>query len=254
MKRTVDDLHYNRHVVLYLTTNSHQREIINGLCVRRKTVPIPLVDFVWRTDDLTDGMYVASADARWDIIFTRSHDGKTRVMLCGPTFKTLQVPYSPGNKHIGICYKPWAIFTNIPVTTMLNVTKALPMPSADTFILQGITWKCPTYENIDEFVAKQEKRGCLKADPIIRDVLENKPVDMSLRSIQRHFIKTIGMSPRRVRQINSARMAVKLLQQGRTLSEVAYELDYADLPHMTRMLRRFTGYTSHGNKYRGETV
>jgi AraC-like DNA-binding protein len=85
-------------------------------------------------------------------------------------------------------------------------------------------------------------------------VLENKPVDMSLRSIQRYFTKTIGMSPHRVRQINIARTAVKLLRRGCTLSEVAYELDYADLPHMTRMLRRFTGYTSNGNKYRGEPV
>ena len=225
-----------------------------GFTYEEKLSESPLVDFIWRTEDLTDGMYVASADARWDMIFTRSHDGKTRVLLCGPSFKTAQVPYSPGNKHIGICYEPWAIFTDIPITTMLNVTKALPMPSDDTFVMQGVTWKFPTYESIDEFVAEQEKRGLLKADPIIRDILENKPVDMSLRSVQRHFVKTIGMSPRRVRQINSARQAVKLLQQGYTLSEVAYELDYADLPHMTRMLRRFTGYTSNGNKYRGESV
>jgi hypothetical protein len=225
-----------------------------GFTYEEKLSRSPLVDFVWRTEDLTDGVYVASADARWDIIFTRRQHGKTRVLLSGPSFKTLQVPYSPGNTHIGICYKSWAVFTDIPITTMLNVTRALPTPSEDTFVMQGITWKFPTYENIDEFVAEQEKRGSLQADPIIRDVLENKPVGMSLRSIQRHFIKTIGMSPRRVRQINNARMAVKLLQQGYTLSEVAYELDYADLPHMTRMLRRFTGYTSNGNKYRGESV
>jgi hypothetical protein len=225
-----------------------------GFTYEEKLSRSPLVDFVWRTEDLTDGVYVASADARWDIIFTRRQHGKTRVLLSGPSFKTLQVPYSPGNKHIGICYKSWAVFTDIPITTMLNVTRALPTPSEDTFVMQGITWKFPTYENIDEFVAEQEKRGSLQADPIIRDVLENKPVGMSLRSIQRHFIKNIGMSPRRVRQINNARMAVKLLQQGYTLSEVAYELDYADLPHMTRMLRRFTGYTSNGNKYRGESV
>jgi Helix-turn-helix domain len=225
-----------------------------GFTYEEKQSQSPLVDFIWRTEDLTNGVYVASADARWDMIFTRSQDGKTRVLLCGPSFKTAQVPYSPGNKHIGICYKPWAIFTDIPITTMLNVTRALPMPSEDTFVMQGVTWKFPTYENIDEFVAEQEKRGLLKADPIIRDVLENKPVNMSLRSIQRHFTKTIGMSPRRVRQINSARKAVQLLQQGNTLSEVAYELNYADLPHMTRMLRRFTGYTSNGNKYRGESV
>jgi AraC-like DNA-binding protein len=94
----------------------------------------------------------------------------------------------------------------------------------------------------------------LEADPIIRDVLENKPVGMSLRSVQRHFVKIIGMSPRRVRQIESARKAVRMLQQGNTLSDVAYELEYADLSHMTRMLRRFTGYTSNGNKHRGESI
>jgi AraC-like DNA-binding protein len=225
-----------------------------GFIYEEKISQSPLIDFIWRTEDLTDGVYVASADARWDMIFTRSPDGKTKVLLSGPSFKAAQVPYSPGNKHVGICYKPWAIFTDIPITTMLNVTIALPMSSDDTFVMQGITWKMPTYENVDQFVAEQEKRDLLKADPIIRDVLENKPVGMSLRSVQRHFTKTIGMSPRRVRQIDSARKAVKLLQQGRTLSEVAYELDYADLPHMTRMLRRFTGYTSNGNKYRGESV
>ena len=225
-----------------------------GFVYEEKMSQSPLVDFIWHTEDLTDGIYVASADARWDMIFTRSPEGKTKVLLCGPSFKTAQVPYSPGNKHIGICYKPWAIFTDIPITTMLNVTVALPMSSDDTFVMQGITWTMPIYENVDQFVAEQEKRGLLKADLVIRDVLENKPVDMSLRSVQRHFVKNIGMSPRRVRQIDSARKAVKLLQQGNTLSEVAYELGYADLPHMTRMLRRYTGYTSNGNKYRGESV
>ena len=226
-----------------------------AIAYEEKLSQSPLVDFVFQTEDLTDGVYVASADARWDIIFTRCPDGNKRVLLCGPSFKVRQVPYSPGYKHVGICYKPWAIFAGVPITTMLNETKLLPMASLeDTFIMQGKTWEMPTYENVDRFVAQQVKRGLLREDSIIRDVLENKPVDMSLRSVQRHFVKTIGMSPRLVRQINSARKAVKLLQQGNMLSEVAYELDYADLPHMTRMLRRFTGYTSNGNKYRGESV
>ena len=64
----------------------------------------PLVDFLWRSEKLTDGVYVASADASWDMIFTRTHDGKTKVLLCGPSFKTAQVPYSSGDKHIGICF------------------------------------------------------------------------------------------------------------------------------------------------------
>jgi AraC-like DNA-binding protein len=77
---------------------------------------------------------------------------------------------------------------------------------------------------------------------------------MSVRSIQRHFAITIGFSPRQVKQIMSARKAVELLLQGLPLAEVAYELGYADLPHMIRMLKRFTGFTPMGNKIRGERV
>ena len=214
----------------------------------------PYVDVVWRTEDQTDGVYVASADACWDMIFIKNREGKTKVLLSGPSSKTTQVPYSAGNKNFGVRFKPGIIFTNIPVTDMVDVTKDLPMPTEDTFDLQGITWKLPTYESIDEFLGRLVQGGLLSHDPIVKDVLENKTVNMSARSIQRHFAMTIGLSPRRVRQIASARKAVELLLRGMSLAEVAYELDYADLPHMVRMLKRFTGYTPMGNKNRGESV
>jgi AraC-like DNA-binding protein len=214
----------------------------------------PHVDIVWRTEDQTDGVYVASADACWDMIFIKNREGKTIVLLSGPSSETTQVPYSAGNKNFGVRFKPGVIFTNIPAPTMLNVTQALPMPTEDTFVLQRITRKLPTYESIDEFIAELVACGLLSHDPIVRDVLESKTVNMSARSIQRHFAATIGLSPRRVRQIASARKAVELLLRGMSLAEVAYELDYADLPHMVRMLKRFTGYTPMGNKNRGESV
>jgi AraC-like DNA-binding protein len=77
---------------------------------------------------------------------------------------------------------------------------------------------------------------------------------MSARSIQRHFALTIGLSPHRVKQITSARKAAELILQGMPLVEVAYELGYADLPHMVRMLKRFTGFTPKENKNRGQSV
>lgn len=214
----------------------------------------PYVDLVWRTEDQTDGVYIASADASWDMIFIRRKEDKPSVLLSGPCSKTTHVPYSAGNKNFGMRFKPGVIFTDIPVTDMINVTQPLPMPTEDTFMLQGITWKVPTYENIDEFVAKLVEHGLISIDPVVRDVLEGKAVNMSVRSIQRHFAKTVGLSPRQVKQIETARKAVGLLLQGKPLPEVAYELDYADLPHMIRMLKRFTGFTPMGNKRRGEHV
>src|SRR5215217_6146146 len=214
----------------------------------------PYVDNVWRTEDQTDGVYVASADASWDMIFIKNKEGETKVLLSGPCFTTTLVPYLAGNKNFGVRFKPGVIFTSIPVMDMLNLTKALPMPTGDTFILQGITWNLPTYENIDEFVAKLVEHGLLCQDLVVRDVMEGKEVNMSVRSVQRHFAMTVGLSPRQVKQITSARQAVELLLQGWALADVAYKLGYADLPHMVRMLKRFTGYTPLGNKRRGEHV
>jgi helix-turn-helix protein/uncharacterized protein DUF6597 len=214
----------------------------------------PYVDVVWRTEDQTDGVYVASADACWDMIFIKSREGKPKVLLSGPSSKITPVPYSTGNKNFGIRFKPGVLFTNIPVIDMVDVTKALSMPTEDTFVLQGINWKVPTYERIDEFIGRLVGGSLLSIDPVVRDVLENKAVELSVRSVQRHFAMTIGLSPRRVKQIRSARKAVELLLQGMPLAEVAYELGYADLPHMIRMLKRFTGYTPMGNKLRGESV
>ncbi len=214
----------------------------------------PYVDVVWHTEDQTDGVYVASADACWDMVFIKNKEGVSKVLLSGPSSNITFVPYSAGNKNFGIRFKPWVIFTNILVTGMVNVTKALPMPTEATFVLQGITWNLPTYENIDEFLTGLAENGLLRFDPVVRDVLENKAVKMSVRSIQRHFAMTIGLSPRRVKQIISARKAVELLLQGMLLAEVSYKLGYADLPHMIRMLKRFTGYTPMENKLRGEQV
>jgi hypothetical protein len=214
----------------------------------------PYLDVVWRTEDQTDGVYVASADACWDMIFIKSNEGNSKVLLSGPSSKTTAVPYSAGNKNLGVRFLPGAIFTGIPVTHMVDVTKELPMLTQDTFVLQGKTWALPTYENIDEFIAKLVQRGLLVNDPVVRDVIEGKAVSMSARSVQRHFAMTVGLSPRQVRQIMSARKAVELLLQGMALANVAYELGYADLPHMVRMLKRFTGYTPMGNKRRGERV
>ena len=214
----------------------------------------PYVDIVWHTEDQTDGVYIASADASWDMIFIQSREGKRRVLLSGPCSKTTHVPYLAGNKNFGMRFKPGVIFKDLPIINMVNVTQPLPMPTQDTFLLQGITWSMPAYETIDQFLAELAEHGMLNIDPVIRDVLEGKVVNMSARSIQRHFAETIGLSPRQVRQIECARKAVGLLLQGRLLPEVAYELGYADQPHMIRLLKRFTGFTPMGNKRRGERV
>jgi AraC-like DNA-binding protein len=88
---------------------------------------------------------------------------------------------------------------------------------------------------IDAFLSKLEQRGLLSDDPLVRSVIlgETPP---STRSIQRHFGQVIGLTPNAIRQIDRARKAVELLQQGIPITEVANGLGYADQAHTTRIL------------------
>ena len=109
-----------------------------GFTYEEKRSSSPYVDIVWHTEDQTDGVYIASADASWDMIFIQPREGKRRVLLSGPCWKTTLVPYSAGNKNFGMRFNPGVIFIDLPVTDMVNVTQPLPMPTEDTFLLQGI--------------------------------------------------------------------------------------------------------------------
>ena len=86
-----------------------------------RTSPSRFVDVVWHTLDTTDGTYLASADARWDLIFTVTGHGN-RVLLSGPSSQPTVVHYTAGNRNLGIRFAAGAYFTHVPVEAMRDRT------------------------------------------------------------------------------------------------------------------------------------
>ena len=76
----------------------------------------------------------------------------------------------------------------------------------------------------------------------------------STRSIQRHISHATGLTAKRIRQIVRARRAAERLQQGESILDVTHDLGYADQAHLTRDLKRLTGYTPGQTKDRDEPV
>ena len=66
---------------------------------------------------------------------------------------------------------------------------------------------------------------------------------MSLRSTQRHFRHSTGMSWNTLRQIERARRAVSLLRGGVCISDTVHESGYFDQAHLTRSLKGLVGLT-----------
>jgi transcriptional regulator GlxA family with amidase domain len=101
----------------------------------------------------------------------------------------------------------------------------------------------PTFENADDFVAALVKREQLVVNSAVAAVLAGRSPAMSPRTLQRHFLKTTGMTHNYWQQIQRAQKAASGLQLGKSLAQVAFEAGYVDQSHMTRWLKQIVGRT-----------
>jgi AraC-like DNA-binding protein len=68
---------------------------------------------------------------------------------------------------------------------------------------------------------------------------------VSTRQLERKFREEVGVSPRHYLKVQRFTRALHLLRTGRyhKLSDIAYELDYADQSHLIRHMKELSGYT-----------
>jgi hypothetical protein len=213
----------------------------------------PYVDVVWRTVDTSDGTYLAAADACWDMIFTITPVA-SRVLLSGPSSRPTPVRYTAGSRNVGVRFAQGSYFTHVEPHSMCDRTIPLPMPDRHAFELAGRTWPMPGYDKVDDLLGAFDAAGLLAHDAVVEAALHGITPAVSPRSVQRHFTRITGLSLRHVRQISRAREAVARLRTGEAIADVAYELGYADQSHLTRDVKRLTGYTPAESQRRDEPV
>ena len=72
-----------------------------------------------------------------------------------------------------------------------------------------------------------------------------KCLDLSERQFERRFVRAVGISPHHYIRIARFQEAVRLMKtkQFERLSDIAYDLNYADQSHLIKNIREFSGYT-----------
>ena len=80
-------------------------------------------------------------------------------------------------------------------------------------------------------------------DPVIEAAIQGHTPDMSIRFLPYRFLQASGLSHKTIQQIERARRAVSLLEQGTPILDTAFELGYFDQAHLTNSLKRFIGKT-----------
>ena len=104
-------------------------------------------------------------------------------------------------------------------------------------------WQLPDYDNADTFVDWLVRKGLLARDPLVDAALQGHLKDRDPRTLQRHFLRANGLTQSAVRQIERARYATSLLQQGTSILDTVEQAGYFDQPHLTRSLKYLIGQT-----------
>jgi len=206
-----------------------------------RTSTNPLIDRIWHTQNITDGVYIATPDCAWDLLALQLSDGSHTMMLAGQQTKYLEVPYTAGTSAVVISFAASAYLAGFKGDELVDATIMLPNDDSGQFILLGHAFEFPSYDTAEELIVAMVGAGILKQDDVVASVLEGQPKAMSSRTMQRHFHEVTGMSRKTLGKIRRAQDAVKMLQEGTATAEVAAEVGYTDQSHLTKDLKKIMG-------------
>ncbi len=203
----------------------------------------PFVERIWRAQIERPGDLLSIAMSHWEMVVSRYQD-KTYMTVRGPETKATPLPVTfVGTKFFGIRFKMGTVMPYLPASTLVDGDVNLPDASSKSFWLQGSAWQFPDYDNADTFVDRLVRQGLLARNPVIETALQGQLKDLSVRTARRHFLRTIGLTQSIIHQVERARYAAVLLQEGMSILDVVYEAGYYDQPHLTRSLKYFIGQT-----------
>ncbi|HYR13102.1 MAG TPA: helix-turn-helix domain-containing protein, partial [Mycobacterium sp.] len=109
--------------------------------------------------------------------------------------------------------------------------------------LNGFRWPLPDLENAESYVAALARRGVIARDDVVEAAIRGGGQPLTIRSIQRHFRATTGMTHGLFRRIERARHATLLLRDGASILDTVHEAGYFDQAHLTRSLGVLIGET-----------
>lgn len=203
----------------------------------------PFVDRVWHAQSEHTGDLISIAMSHWEMVVSRYQD-KTYMTIRGPETKATSLPVTVvGTEFFGIRFKVGTVLPYLPASTLVDEDINLPDASTKSFWLNGSAWQFPNYENAETFVAWLARQDLLARDPVVEGALQGQPRNLSVRTARRHFLRTTGLTQKTIRQIERARYATVLLQEGMSILDVVHAADYFDQPHLTRSLKHFIGKT-----------
>lgn len=197
---------------------------------------------IWHTQHMGGGSFMSMAGTNMEIVVTKQA-GKTSLTVRGPETQARPADIPVDAEFFGIILKMGSFMMPLPTSELLNGGINLPEANSKSVWLHGEAWEIPTFDNADTFIENLVKDGLLVREPVVEAALKGELPDLSLRSIQRRFLRSTGLTLKTVQQIQRAHQAMEMLKKGFSIIDTTYDLGYFDQSHMTNSLKHFVGQT-----------
>lgn len=203
----------------------------------------PFVERIWRSHSEGVNPFLSIAVNHCEFVVSRLQ-GKVTMTLRGPETKATPIGNAPAEgEWVGILVKLGTFLPHLPTSRLVDGSVDLPTASSNSFWLGNTVWQFPDYEHADLFVARLVREGLLLRDPVVEAAFQGQLTDLTRRVVQYRFLQATGITQSTARQIERARYATFLLQQGVSILDTIEQAGYYDQPHLTRSLKRFIGQT-----------
>jgi hypothetical protein len=202
----------------------------------------PGVERVSLTRFTSAGQVLMRPDNCWDIAVFR-RDGRLSVLRTGMTTRPDLVTHEPGDEILTISFSAATYMATMPGESMRNEAVLLEMFGRGRVRIGGAYREIPTFDSALDFAERLVREGIVESNKVVASILGERPRAMSERTLQRHFLKTTGLTYKRFTLIDRARQAVSLLNAGEKAADVAVALGYSDQAHLINSVREIMGQT-----------
>ncbi|MEU8118686.1 helix-turn-helix domain-containing protein [Spirillospora sp. NPDC049024] len=209
----------------------------------------PHIDRVWRCRSSGVAEMTSLATAHWTFVVWEEARA-VHAAVQGPESRAGRAPVPCDAEFLGIRFALGTSLRTVPMHRLVDGHVPLGEVTRQSFLLAGHRRPLPGYDNAEDLVASLTADQVLVGDPVVDRTLAGRSVDLTPRSVRRHFLASTGLTPRSVGRIERARSAASLLQAGTPIPEVVHALGYYDHPHLARSLGRFVGATASGLRLR----
>jgi AraC-like DNA-binding protein len=203
----------------------------------------PFVERVWRCHSEGADPFLSIAASHCELVLGKIA-GQITMALRGPETRATFLGDCPGDgEWLGILLKLGTFLPHFPTRTLVDTGVSLPIVSKGSFWLLGSSWQFPDYDNADTFVEWLVRKGLLMREPVVEAAMQGDVKKRSLSTVQRRFLRATGITRGMARQIERARYATRLLQEGVSILDTIEQAGYYDQPHLTRSLKFLIGQT-----------